>query len=424
MFRHHHLCADAAEQESRAGLELHHQYRQGHCAAYAAWHAGRARIHHLSRNDGHRFARECWKNFRLAAREQISTSRFRRSAKTPAIPESHVAEIPKVVGGYTPECLKRALELYGRAIKNLVPVASCRVAEAAKLLENIFRAINIAMVNELKVVYAAMGIDIWEVIDAAKTKPFGFMPFYPGPGLGGHCIPIDPFYLTWKAREYGQHTRFIELAGEINTAMPVYVINRVNEALASTQKNLSGSHVLMLGIAYKANVDDDRESPSYVLWELLQAKGAHVVYHDPHVPVIRPLREHAHFAGQRSVPLTPDTIAAADVVLLVTHHDAVDYPLVARHARLVVDTRNAPDGLLHGSAHYFKARKRLSPARRTLWTSWRHQLMSFPLAQLLDIVRPFFIASRPSHEKNLRRPCRPCQLWPPEACHARPAGPF
>jgi len=280
---------------------------------------------------------------------------FSPEREDPGNPQSNVAEIPKVVGGYTPECQKRALELYGCAIKQLVPVASCRVAEAVKLTENIFRAVNIAMVNELKVVYAAMDIDVWDVIAAAKTKPFGFMPFYPGPGLGGHCIPIDPFYLTWKAREYGQETRFIELAGEVNTAMPAYVIRRVTEALASAGKTLKGSRVLLLGIAYKANVDDDRESPSYVLWELLRAQGAHVEYHDPHVPVIRPSREHADFAGQRGVPLTPETISAADVVLVATQHAAVDYSLVAKHARLVVDARNALAGLLQGAANYFKA---------------------------------------------------------------------
>jgi UDP-N-acetyl-D-glucosamine dehydrogenase len=280
---------------------------------------------------------------------------FSPEREDPGNPQSNVAEIPKVVGGFTPECQKRALELYGRAIRQLVPVESCRVAEAVKLTENIFRAVNIAMVNELKAIYAAMGIDIWDVIAAAKTKPFGFMPFYPGPGLGGHCIPIDPFYLSWKAREFGQEARFIELAGEINTAMPAYVINRVDEAFASAGKKLAGSRVLLLGIAYKANVDDDRESPSYVLWNLLQARGAQVSYHDPHVPVIRPSRAHAHLAGQRSVPLTPETIAAADAVLVATQHDAVDYPLVAKHARLVVDTRNVLAELLRGSPKYFKA---------------------------------------------------------------------
>src|SRR5438552_3736739 len=189
---------------------------------------------------------------------------FSPEREDPANRESKVKSIPKVVGGYTQACLARAMSLYGQAIDELVPVSSCRVAEATKLLENIFRSVNIALVNELKLVYAAMGVDIWEVIEAAKTKPFGFMPFYPGPGLGGHCIPIDPFYLTWKAREYGQHTRFIELAGEINTAMPQYVVNRVIAALNSQRKALNGSRILILGLAYKPNVDDDRESPSYI----------------------------------------------------------------------------------------------------------------------------------------------------------------
>lgn len=280
---------------------------------------------------------------------------FSPEREDPGNPLSDVAHIPKVIGGLTPACQKRAMEIYGRAIRTLVPVESCRVAEAVKLTENIFRSVNIAMVNELKVVYAAMGIDIWEVIEAAKTKPFGFMPFYPGPGLGGHCIPIDPFYLSWKARQYGQETRFIELAGEVNTAMPEYVIKRCIEALASVDKTLAGSRVLMLGIAYKANVDDDRESPAYVLWELLEKAGASVEYHDPHVPVIRPSREHSQFAGRLSVELTPDTISGADLVLLATHHQAVDYPLVAQNAALAVDSRNALAALMKGRANYFKS---------------------------------------------------------------------
>ncbi len=280
---------------------------------------------------------------------------FSPEREDPGNPQSVVTEIPKVIGGLTPACLAKAMALYGRAIKTLVPVESCRVAEAVKLTENIFRAVNIAMVNELKMVYAAMGIDVWDVIAAAKTKPFGFMPFYPGPGLGGHCIPIDPFYLTWKAREFGQETRFIELAGEINTAMPAYVVKRVGEALASVNKIVKGSRVLLLGIAYKANVDDDRESPAYVLWELLEAQGALVDYHDPHVPVIRPSREHSHFAGRKSVALTAENIARYDLVLLATQHRAVDYPLVARHAALIVDTRNAFAGLVEKPTAYFKA---------------------------------------------------------------------
>jgi UDP-N-acetyl-D-glucosamine dehydrogenase len=200
-----------------------------------------------------------------------------------------------------------------------------------------------------------MGIDIWDVIEAAKTKPFGFMPFYPGPGLGGHCIPIDPFYLTWKAREYGQETRFIELAGEVNTAMPAYVVRRCGEALASQGRALAGARVLLLGIAYKADVDDDRESPGYVLWELLEEAGAEVAYHDPHVPVIRPSREHARFAGIRNTDLDAPTLAGFDLVLVATRHKAVDDALIAEHARLVVDTRNALADRLQGQSHYFKA---------------------------------------------------------------------
>jgi UDP-N-acetyl-D-glucosamine dehydrogenase len=280
---------------------------------------------------------------------------FSPEREDPGNPQSDVAVIPKIVGGLTPGCREHAMAVYGRAIKTLVPVESCRVAEAVKLTENIFRAVNIAMVNELKVVYAAMGIDIWDVIDAAKTKPFGFMPFYPGPGLGGHCIPIDPFYLTWKARQHGQETRFIELAGEVNTAMPAYVIQRVGEALATIQKSISGSRVLMIGIAYKGNVDDDRESPAYVLWEMLEKAGARVDYHDPHVPVIRPSREHAHFAGRKSVPLTPAEIQGCDLVLIATNHKAVDAELIAANARLVVDSRNVLGTRMKGQPHYFKA---------------------------------------------------------------------
>jgi UDP-N-acetyl-D-glucosamine dehydrogenase len=219
------------------------------------------------------------------------------------------------------------------------------VAEAVKLTENIFRAVNIAMVNELKVVYDAMGIDVWSVIEAAKTKPFGFMPFYPGPGLGGHCIPIDPFYLTWKAREFGQHTRFIELAGEVNTGMPPYVMDRLAAALARRGRPLPGARILLLGIAYKADVDDDRESPGYVIWETLESRGATVEYHDPHIPVIRPSREHAAFAGRRSVALDPETLAQFDAVLLLTRHAAMDLGAIAANAALIVDTRNAMAGL-------------------------------------------------------------------------------
>src|SRR6266550_9421122 len=207
---------------------------------------------------------------------------FSPEREDPGNPNSKVALIPKVVGGYTAACREKAIAVYSRAIKTIVPVSSCRAAEATKLLENIFRGVNIALVNELKVVYAAMGIDVWEVIDAARTKPFGYMPFYPGPGLGGHCIPIDPFYLTWKAREYGQSTRFIELAGEINTAMPEYVVQRVIEALNVRRKPAKGSRVLAVGLAYKADVDDLRESPTFKLLDLLKGRGADVAYHDPY----------------------------------------------------------------------------------------------------------------------------------------------
>jgi UDP-N-acetyl-D-glucosamine dehydrogenase len=265
---------------------------------------------------------------------------FSPEREDPSNPDSKVALIPKVVGGLTPACLQSAMALYGGAIKTMVPVTSCRVAEATKLLENIFRSVNIALINELKVVYQAMGIDIWEVIEAAKTKPFGFMPFYPGPGLGGHCIPIDPFYLTWKAREFSQHTRFIELAGEINTAMPQYVINRVVEALNARRKAVNGSRVLVLGLAYKPDVDDERESPSYVLLNLLQERRAEVAYYDPHVPVIRPTREHSHWTGLRSIEWDRQVIEGFDVVLIATHHQAVNYQELADWNSCIVDTRN------------------------------------------------------------------------------------
>jgi UDP-N-acetyl-D-glucosamine dehydrogenase len=266
---------------------------------------------------------------------------FSPEREDPGNPNSKVALIPKVIGGFTPACLQRAQAVYCRAIKNLVPVSSCRVAEATKLTENIFRSVNIALVNELKIVYTAMDIDIWEVINAAKTKPFGFMPFYPGPGLGGHCIPIDPFYLTWKAREYVQNTRFIELAGEINSAMPEYVIQQTVTALNTRRKALNGSKILVLGLAYKADVDDDRESPSYVLMTLLKDRGAKVSYYDPHVPVIRPTREHPQWAGVKSVRWDARTIKRFDLVLIATKHAAVDYAALAKWAPCIVDTRNA-----------------------------------------------------------------------------------
>jgi len=268
---------------------------------------------------------------------------------------SKVSLVPKVIGGYTPACLDRGKELYQKAIKTLVPVSSCRVAEATKLLENIFRSVNIALVNELKIIYAAMDIDIWEVIEAAKTKPFGFMPFYPGPGLGGHCIPIDPFYLTWKAREFDQHTRFIELAGEINTAMPEHVISRVAEALNARQKSLNGSRVLILGLSYKPNVDDERESPSYRLLEKLKQRGAIVDYYDPYVPEIRPTREHSQWAGLKSIGWDRHTLGQFDVVVISTAHSCINYQELADWSETIVDTRNAMACTKSASGKVWKA---------------------------------------------------------------------
>jgi UDP-N-acetyl-D-glucosamine dehydrogenase len=267
---------------------------------------------------------------------------FSPEREDPGNPDFATAGIPKVVGGDGSDALALANALYSQLVVKTVPVSSAATAEAVKLTENIFRAVNIALVNELKVVYAAMGIDVWEVIDAAKTKPFGFMPFYPGPGLGGHCIPIDPFYLTWKAREYDIATRFIELAGEINTRMPYYVVTRIQEAIDRTQgRGLSGASILLLGIAYKKNVDDMRESPSLKLIELLEARGAKVDYHDPFIPVIPMTREHAELAGRKSVALTPAALARYAAVLIATDHDDLDYETIVQHAKIVVDTRNA-----------------------------------------------------------------------------------
>jgi UDP-N-acetyl-D-glucosamine dehydrogenase len=269
---------------------------------------------------------------------------FSPEREDPGNPASKVATIPKVIGGLTPACLEKTKALYGKALTTLVPVSSCRVAEATKLLENIFRGVNIALVNELKIVYGAMDIDVWEVIEAARTKPFGYMAFYPGPGLGGHCIPIDPFYLTWKAREYGKATKFIELAGEINTAMPEYVIHRAADALNAQKKAINGSKILIVGLAYKPDVDDDRESPSYHLLDMFKARGAEVSYYDPHVPVIRPTREHGHWAGTKSVTWDKASIGSFDVVVVATAHKAVNHADLAQWARAIVDTRNAMKG--------------------------------------------------------------------------------
>ncbi len=259
----------------------------------------------------------------------------------PGNPKFGTATIPKVVGAEDALALELATILYEAMVVKVIPVSSSQTAEAVKLTENIFRAVNIALVNELKQVYARMGIDIWEVIDAAKTKPFGFMPFYPGPGLGGHCIPIDPFYLTWKAREYNFATRCIELAGEINTGMPRIVVDELRIALdAQTGRGLNGSKILIAGAAYKKNVDDMRQSPSLVLIELLEAAGANVDYHDPYVPVIPVMRDHPALLGRKSVAWTRESLRLYDAVLISTDHDDVDYRLLATDAKLVVDTRN------------------------------------------------------------------------------------
>lgn len=266
---------------------------------------------------------------------------FSPEREDPGNPDSKVAKIPKVVGGLTPACLEKAVALYQAAVERVVAVSSCRAAEATKLLENIFRSVNIALVNELKVVYGAMGVDIWEVIEAAKTKPFGFMPFYPGPGLGGHCIPIDPFYLTWKAREYGQATRFIELAGEINTGMPDWVVRNVFDLLNRNRKSVCASRILIVGLAYKANVDDMRESPSLVLMDKLAAHGAEVAYFDPFVPTVPVTREHPQWAGVNSVVWQESVIRSFDLCLIATAHANVNYQELADWAPLIVDTRNA-----------------------------------------------------------------------------------
>ncbi|MEZ0167172.1 nucleotide sugar dehydrogenase [Microvirga sp. TS319] len=265
---------------------------------------------------------------------------FSPEREDPGNPDFATAAIPKVVGGDGTAARALTEALYGALVVATVPVSSPAAAEAVKLTENIFRAVNIALVNELKVVYAAMGIDIWEVIEAAKTKPFGFMPFYPGPGLGGHCIPVDPFYLTWKAREYDITTRFIELAGQVNAHMPYYVVERLAEAVDRSGRPLTGARILVLGVAYKKNVDDLRESPALKLIELIESRGAEVAYHDPHIPQLPRTRKHGELAGLRSIALTPGAVSAHDAVLIATDHDGVDYHLVADHARLVIDTRN------------------------------------------------------------------------------------
>jgi UDP-N-acetyl-D-glucosamine dehydrogenase len=262
---------------------------------------------------------------------------FSPEREDPSNPNYETKTIPKVCGGTTPACLEVGVALYGQAIEKVVPVGSTQAAEMTKLLENIHRAVNIGLANEMKIVCDRMGIDVYEVIRAAATKPFGFVPYYPGPGLGGHCIPIDPFYLTWKAREYGVHTRFIELAGEINSAMPKWVVQKLADALNDRSLALRGSRILVLGVAYKKNVDDPRESPCIELMELLQGKGAEIAYSDPHIPVFPRMRE--HYFDLKSVELTPDSLAAYDCVLIGTNHDLFDYELIKKHAKLIIDTR-------------------------------------------------------------------------------------
>ncbi len=281
---------------------------------------------------------------------------FSPEREDPGNAQFETATIPKVVGADLPQSLALADQLYQQLVVRTVPVSSAATAEAVKLTENIFRAVNIALVNELKGVYAAMGVDIWEVIEAAKTKPFGYMPFYPGPGLGGHCIPIDPFYLSWKAREFGIETRFINLAGQINSNMPALVLEKLGQALDVVfSRGLNGANILMLGAAYKKNVDDIRESPALVLMEMLEARGASVNFHDPHVQIIPMTREHASLAGRQSVDLEAAIIREAHAVLIVTDHEDVDYASVARHARLIVDTRNVCARLGIKHARLFKA---------------------------------------------------------------------
>ena len=267
---------------------------------------------------------------------------FSPEREDPGNPRFSTKTIPKLVGGVTPECGEIARTLYGSFLERVVVVSSARVAESAKLLENIYRSINIALVNELKMLFERMGIDVWEVIEAAATKPFGFTPFYPGPGLGGHCIPIDPFYLTWKARHYDFSTRFIELAGEVNTGMPYWVVDKVVEALGEEGKPIKGAKVLVMGVAYKKDVDDLRESPSLKVIEILESRGAHVSYNDPYVPSLRARKlRHYETFDLDSVDLDDRTIAMADCVLIATDHSAYDYDRIVRYARRVVDTRNA-----------------------------------------------------------------------------------
>jgi UDP-N-acetyl-D-glucosamine dehydrogenase len=282
-----------------------------------------------------------------ASGEEVSTDfylAFSPEREDPGNQKYTLRQIPKVVGGINPASRRAAAALYSQAVARVVPVSTTRTAEMVKLVENIFRCVNIAMVNELKILSLRMGVDIWEVIETASTKPFGYMPFWPGPGLGGHCIPVDPFYLSWKAREYDFSTRFIELAGEINTAMPYHVVEAVAAALNDRRKSLKGSRVLVLGVAYKKDVDDLRESPALKIIELLLARGAAVDYNDPYFPQLHKMR-HYDYSHMRSVDLAPDRVAGYDCVLIATDHSAYDYQAIVEAAALVVDTRNATRGV-------------------------------------------------------------------------------
>ena len=272
---------------------------------------------------------------------------FSPEREDPGNKQFGLAQIPKVVGGINPPSRRAAELLYGQIVARVVPVSSTREAEMSKLLENIFRCVNIALVNELKLLCQRMGMDVWEIIHASSTKPFGFMPFYPGPGLGGHCIPVDPYYLSWKAREYDFSTRFIELAGEINTSMPYHVVRSVSEALNERQKSLKGSKVLVLGVAYKKDVDDLRESPTLTIMKLLGQHGAHIEYNDPYFPKLHKMR-HFDFSNLKSVELTPQALASFDCVLIATDHSSYDFQAIVNGAALVVDTRNATKGISRG----------------------------------------------------------------------------
>jgi UDP-N-acetyl-D-glucosamine dehydrogenase len=272
----------------------------------------------------------------------------------PGNPNYSASGIPKVVGGSDAASARLAESLYSQAVVNIVPVSSCEVAEACKILENTYRSVNIAMVNELKMLFDRIGIDVWEVIDAAKTKPFGFQAFYPGPGLGGHCIPIDPFYLSWVARKHGMPTRFIELAGEINASMPKYVVHRVMEALNDAGKPLKGSKICVLGVAYKRDIDDPRESPSFELMDLLREQHAIVSYNDPHVPQLPKMRHHK-VPELKSTALDAAFLAGQDCVLIATDHSAYDYDFIVKHSKLVIDTRNATKNVRDGRAKIHKA---------------------------------------------------------------------